>query len=606
IYDSGLKVPLMVRVPPKWRAHANAASDAVKAGTASTDLVSFIDFAPTMLSLCNVPVPKHMQGQAFLGPQKAKPRDYIYAARDRVDEAYDIIRAVRDKRYKYIRNFMHHLPRSLDVHYMNQMPTMQDMRRLFAEGKLKGPQLQYFEQPKPVEELYDTQADPHEVNNLALDPKHEARVARMRGKLREWMKEVGDFGLLPECEFDALKHPPGANETVSAPGVTPKGDTVELTCTTPGASIAYRLDKVAAEAPPSAKGAGESLVLPAATATVHGKGLRQAPTGISSWRDTKIWLSWDIDVPKAGRLPVYVVWSCGGNARSKYTLTVGDQTLKGSSDPTGGWDKIASVKLGDVDIKKPGKITVTLKPVVKASHFQMDLRSIVIGGAMPKGAPPLAKSGNGGSDWLVYGNPITLAEGQNISVRACRIGFKDSPTVAYRQGGAAIAAEPANATPHWRDVVDKSGVIDRLLDIKQLDGQGEKAIPAYVAALSGKTRDEWGAVRYWAVVGLHRNVPEAAAKKHIGLVRAALKDESFAVRIAAAQALCDWGEEKIGLPVLIEGMKGPGQSAALLAATALGQIGEKARPAIPVLQKGKGGYVGNVCKYALMRLGKKP
>ena len=162
IYDSGLLVPLLIHVPAKWRKLANPRKpDALKPGTVNDELVAFVDFAPTMLSLCGVPVPKHMQGRAFLGAQKATPRQYIYGARDRVDEANDTIRCVRDARYKYLRNFQPHLPRSLDVAYMNQMPTMQEMRRLFAEGKLKGPQLQYFERPKPIEELYDTTVDPH-------------------------------------------------------------------------------------------------------------------------------------------------------------------------------------------------------------------------------------------------------------------------------------------------------------------------------------------------------------------------------------------------------------------------------------------------------------
>ena len=82
-----------------------------------------------MLSLAGVEIPEHIQGRAFLGSQKTKPREYIYAARDRMDEAYDLIRAVRDKRYKYVRNYMHHVTYGQDIEYMNQMPTMREMRR---------------------------------------------------------------------------------------------------------------------------------------------------------------------------------------------------------------------------------------------------------------------------------------------------------------------------------------------------------------------------------------------------------------------------------------------------------------------------------------------
>ena len=155
IYDSGLKVPLIIHVPEKWRKLAMPDNpDAVKPGTVNDDLVAFIDFAPTMLSLTGIKIPDHIQGQAFLGSQKAKPREYIFAARDRMDEAYDLIRAVRDKRFKYIRNYMPHLTRGQDIEYMNQMPTMKDMRALNAAGKLEGPQKQYFEPTKPLAVSY--------------------------------------------------------------------------------------------------------------------------------------------------------------------------------------------------------------------------------------------------------------------------------------------------------------------------------------------------------------------------------------------------------------------------------------------------------------------
>ncbi len=129
VYDSGIHVPLIVRFP-----------DGRGAGTVREDLVSFVDFGPTVLSLAGVEVPKHMQGRPFLGEQKAEPRDYVFAARDRMDETYDIIRAVRDKQYKYIRNFKACRPYAQYIDYMEKMPTMQEMRRLNKLGKLAGPQ----------------------------------------------------------------------------------------------------------------------------------------------------------------------------------------------------------------------------------------------------------------------------------------------------------------------------------------------------------------------------------------------------------------------------------------------------------------------------------
>ena len=257
IYDSGTRVPLMVRVPPKWRRWAGAGeAGSVAPGTVEGEFAQFIDFAPTVLSLAGVPIPKHMQGRAFLGPQKGKAPDYAFAARDRMDETYDCIRALRDKRYKYIRNFMPYLTRGQHINYMDQTPILQEMRRLHAAGKLKdGPQMQFFEPTKPVHELYDIVEDPHEVHNLAptasgetrtAEPKHKATVQRMEKALFAFMKKIGDVALIPEPEFDAMK----GGGTTTAPGFTVKkaeGDrlAVEISCLTPGASIIYQFSGAA-------------------------------------------------------------------------------------------------------------------------------------------------------------------------------------------------------------------------------------------------------------------------------------------------------------------------------------------------------------------------
>ncbi len=244
IYDSGTRVPLMVRVPPKWRQWAGAGeAGSVAPGTVEGEFATFIDFAPTVLSLAGVPIPKHMQGRAFLGPQKGKAPDYVFAARDRMDETYDCIRALRDKRYKYIRNFMPYLTRSQHIDYMDRTPILKEMRRLHAAGKLKaGPQMQFFEPNKPVHELYDITKDPHEVHNLAGEPKHKATVERMEKALVAFMKRIGDVGLIPEPDFDAMK----SGGTTTAPGFTVKkaeGDklAVEVSCLTRGASIIYQV-----------------------------------------------------------------------------------------------------------------------------------------------------------------------------------------------------------------------------------------------------------------------------------------------------------------------------------------------------------------------------
>ena len=163
LYDTGLRVPLVVYVPEKWRKHVRPDNpDALKPGSTIDDLTAFVDFAPTVLSLAGLPKKEHFQGQAFFGPHRVeKPREYVYGHRDRMDETYDLIRTVRDKRFRYVRNFMPWQSYSQDIAYMNEMPTMQEWRRLHAAGELTGPQADWFRKAKPIEELYDTELDPY-------------------------------------------------------------------------------------------------------------------------------------------------------------------------------------------------------------------------------------------------------------------------------------------------------------------------------------------------------------------------------------------------------------------------------------------------------------
>jgi uncharacterized sulfatase len=230
IYDSGIRVPLIVRWPGK-----------IEPGSVRDDLVCFLDLAPTVLSLAGITPPAHMQGQVFLGDQRAPERQYVFAARDRMDETLDIIRAVRDKRYKYIRNYRPDLPYAQPITYMDEMPTMKEWRRLAAEGKLSGPPAIFFQPQKPVEELYDTEADPHEINNLAADRKHAEVLARMRQVHEQWRKETGDLGLIPEAEVMERVRPGGKWSVTADPQIRVRDGAAVITCATEGASIAWRL-----------------------------------------------------------------------------------------------------------------------------------------------------------------------------------------------------------------------------------------------------------------------------------------------------------------------------------------------------------------------------
>lgn len=196
-YNSGLQVPLLVYIPPKFR---HLTSPDYKQGGESARMVSFVDLAPTVLSPAGIAPPKHMQGDAFLGKYNASVRRYDYGFRGRMDERIDLVRSVRDERYIYIRNYMPHRIYGQHIAYMFETPTTQVWKKLYDEGKLKPPQT-YFWETKPAEELYDLTADHDEVRNLADSPAHQKDLARLRAAQKKWALEIRDVGFLPEAEI---------------------------------------------------------------------------------------------------------------------------------------------------------------------------------------------------------------------------------------------------------------------------------------------------------------------------------------------------------------------------------------------------------------------
>ena len=195
LHDAGLHVPLLIRFPERWQHLAPVA-----AGGTEDRLVSFVDFPPTVLSLCGVPVPPYMQGTAFLGEQVGEPRDFVFGARDRVDEAFDLARSVRDHRWLYIRNYMPHLSWMQPEAYSDHSPFRRELRRMAAEGELGPGPMTYAAPRRAREELYDTHADPHQINNLASHPEHQQVLATMRRTMRDWQIETGDAGFLTESQ----------------------------------------------------------------------------------------------------------------------------------------------------------------------------------------------------------------------------------------------------------------------------------------------------------------------------------------------------------------------------------------------------------------------
>jgi hypothetical protein len=183
-----------------------------------------------------------MQGQAFLGSEQAPPRKYIYAARDRLDDEYDMVRGIRDKHFKFFRNYQPEKPYIMDIEYRLQMDLMNELIRAHEAGELNEVQELWFAQSKPEEELYDLEADPHELNNLIDDPEYKEKADELRAELQKWMDEVGDKGFIPEEEMiSQMWGGQDAAPITEAPELTVSEDKVLLDCATPGASIGYKI-----------------------------------------------------------------------------------------------------------------------------------------------------------------------------------------------------------------------------------------------------------------------------------------------------------------------------------------------------------------------------
>lgn len=187
LYDGGIQVPLIIRWPGQ-----------IGEGTVNDDLVSLIDLAPTAMRLAGVEPSAILQGRSVLN-EEGGGREVIIAARDRCDETFDRIRCVRDRRYKYIRNFYPNLPwTQTNLYKLRQYPVLTLMQVLNARGELTPEQARFMAPARPPEELYDLSTDPHEIRNLIDDPGYTAIVERMRKNLDAWINESRDMGQEPE------------------------------------------------------------------------------------------------------------------------------------------------------------------------------------------------------------------------------------------------------------------------------------------------------------------------------------------------------------------------------------------------------------------------
>lgn len=194
-YNSGLHVPLIVHFPEAWK---DLAPDEYEVGGTSNRMVSFVDLAPTMLSLVGLKPEPWMQGHAFAGKFETEGPKFSFGFRGRMDERIDLVRTVMGERYVYIRQYMPHRIYGQYIDYMFQTTTTRQWHDMFHAGELNEAQ-SHFWREKPAEELYDLQTDPDEVNNLAGSAEHQEVLEEMRAAHVAWEKEIADVGFLPEA-----------------------------------------------------------------------------------------------------------------------------------------------------------------------------------------------------------------------------------------------------------------------------------------------------------------------------------------------------------------------------------------------------------------------
>jgi hypothetical protein len=231
LYDAGLQVPMIIRYPDGWRA-----------GEIDEQLISFVDFKSTALSLAGIEPPDYVDGRAFVGEfQSSEERRYIHAAADRFDRQYDTIRAVRDARFKYLRNYNPEQGYYLPLSYREQMPIMQELLRLRDLGQLNEAQAQWFRSVKPEQELFDTESDPHELVNLATDPAYAEKLSELSAELDNWLSGFDDKGMMPEPDFIREIWPGEEQPVTKSPTATQQYGRVMLVSTTEGANIGYQI-----------------------------------------------------------------------------------------------------------------------------------------------------------------------------------------------------------------------------------------------------------------------------------------------------------------------------------------------------------------------------
>lgn len=196
LYDTGIHVPVVAYIPDKYKYLVNS-----EIGSHTKQIINFADFAPSVLSLANVNIPNYMEGRPFMGRRIAEPREFTIGTRSRADNMYDMSMAIRTDKYIYIRHYNPHIPYiQPGIIFSSEKESLAEFHRLKAEGKLNALQMKMY-QPKGVEELYDLENDPNELNNLTGDKKYSQLMAGFLEQLHQWAIKYRSTDFMHESEY---------------------------------------------------------------------------------------------------------------------------------------------------------------------------------------------------------------------------------------------------------------------------------------------------------------------------------------------------------------------------------------------------------------------
>ena len=228
--NSGLKVPLIIRFP-----------DGYRSGEVDNRIVSLMDLGPTTMSLLEIKPPSFLDGKAFLGKYKTKPRNYAFGSADRFDESTDMQRSVIDGRFVYIKNFMPELPLIYRNKYREQVSMNKKIIQMDRDDELIGDSKYIFMKSKQDEELYDLKFDPYEVDNIANNPDYKDKLIELRNALNTWQYEIDDKGFINESELINEFWPNMIQPITKPVEITVSDNVISLKCETKGASIGYQI-----------------------------------------------------------------------------------------------------------------------------------------------------------------------------------------------------------------------------------------------------------------------------------------------------------------------------------------------------------------------------